>query len=199
MPSAIIHYLRYLLTASAKHIFLGNTIFPLRWWDASLKIPWSWFVQFWWLVQQVHCILVLKLLSYDDCYLRYWTALVTFELKCISDLLHDNTTRVTTWDFSVVVIGRSFCLGTACGSVPKVTCLSFTSNLMFAFSCFSGLILLIILTIGVLAFLQKGKMRRTGHCKHSLFSTHVWYRIYFCAVLYIKWKKRFNSVRSHFE
>jgi len=68
------------------------------------------------------------LLSYDDCYLRYWTALVTFELKCISDLLHDNTRRVTTWDFSVVVIGRSFCLGTACGSVPKVTCLSITSN-----------------------------------------------------------------------
>ena len=121
-------FLMYLLTTSANQLFVGNTIFPLWWWDASLKISRSWFIQFWWLVQQVHCILVLKLLPYNDCYLRYWTAFVTFELKCISDSLHDNTTRVITWDFSVVVIGLSFCLGslgTTCGSVPKVKCLCY--------------------------------------------------------------------------
>lgn len=190
-------FLMYLLTASANHLIVGNTIFPLWWWDASLKISRSWFVQFWRLVQQVHCILVLKLLSYSDCYLRYQRAFVTFELKCISDSLHDNTTRVTTWDFSVVVIGPPFCLGTACGSVPKVKCLSVTSNLMFAFSCFSGLILHIILTIGVLAFLQKRKMRRTGHCKHLLY-------LWSCLIPYLllcstKGKNIFNSVRSHLE
>lgn len=42
----------------------------------------------------------------------------------------------------------------------------------FCFSYFSGLTLLTILTIGVLAFLQKRKMKRTGHCKQSLISNH---------------------------
>lgn len=39
---------------------LGNTIFPLWWWDPALKVTWSWFVQLWWLAQQVHCYYRLK-------------------------------------------------------------------------------------------------------------------------------------------
>lgn len=71
----------------------------------------------------------------------------------------------------------------------------FQFYLIFGFcsSYFSGLTLLTILTIGVLAFLQKRKMKRTGHCKQSLISNH-----YLIIVHVLVWGHNWSSLLIFF-